>query len=512
MGFPNFSWRPARRDAAHAARALRGPGSRPVGTRMRRAAFPLIAGFAAALDLSTNQPTAASTVYSCRSGPCQLYQSGSSCSSPSDWSQSGCETYPSKAVDGSQAQSHPNQFHSLNENGRHQWWAVRLSCPTTNPSVTIYARDCCMSSSGTDQVNIYLSDGELGEPRGAPCASIMDLTDSSVRTVTCSGSGRTLAIQDRIGGRYLHFGEVVVDGTCSATTSMSCSGATVDLSTNQPTAASTVYSCRSGPCQLYQSGSSCSSPSDWSQSGCETYPSKAVDGSQAQSHPNQFHSLNENGRHQWWAVRLSCPTTNPSVTIYARDCCMSSSGTDQVNIYLSDGELGEPRGAPCASIMDLTDSSVRTVTCSGSGRTLAIQDRIGGRYLHFGEVVVKGVACLEVWAGPPGMPPPLLPPPLPPPLLPPPRPPSPPTSPPPMYPPLPAAPLTEQLEAMSARVASLEALVQALQAQISCALFDVESTACVLSLNEATTGGEKLSSFVMRAHAQSEAIGTDAEK
>ena len=144
-----------------------------------------------------------------------------------------------------------------------------------------------------------------------------------------------------------------------------------DLSTGQPTTSSSVYS-------------------------TSTLASNAVDGDLSGVHPNIFHSYRGNGTYQWWAVQLSCLATNPIVTIYARDCCHSSS-TYQVNILLGSNALSAgPAGTSgaCATITDLTDSSVRERVCSGTGDVLILQSLHEGKYMHFGEVLVRG-ACLS---------------------------------------------------------------------------------------------------------------------
>ena len=145
--------------------------------------------------------------------PIENLSNGQPATSSSRYSSS---TVASRAVDGDFSIAHPNLFHS----GRSsilQWWSVRLTCQTINPSITIYARDCCHSTS-TYEVDIYLNansytDGPANA--GSACAEITDLYDSTVRTAVCSGTGNMLVIRSQQSGKYMHFGEVVVMGSCA---------------------------------------------------------------------------------------------------------------------------------------------------------------------------------------------------------------------------------------------------------------------------------------------------------
>ena len=57
-------------------------------------------------------------------------------------------------------------------------------------------------------------------------------------------------------------------------------------------------------------------------------------------------------------------------------------------------------GSACAEVLDLTEGTVRTVTCTGTGTTLVIRQhpyQYSGveLYMHFGEVVVMGAFDLS---------------------------------------------------------------------------------------------------------------------
>ena len=116
-----------------------------------------------ATDLSTGQPAAASS------------------SSSTAW----------KAVDGDTGRTHPNEFHS--SGGTNEWLRVQLKSTTTNPEITIYARDCCTSDYGKEL--FFMIGATDDKSKATDCASKSGIEASSTHTVTCTGTGQYVWIR-----------------------------------------------------------------------------------------------------------------------------------------------------------------------------------------------------------------------------------------------------------------------------------------------------------------------------
>ena len=114
-------------------------------------------------DLSTGQPAEASS------------------SSSTAW----------KAVDGDTGRTHPNEFHS--SGGTNEWLRVQLKSTTTNPEITIYARDCCTSDYGKEL--FFMIGATDDKSKATDCGSKSGIEASSTHTVTCAGTGQYVWIR-----------------------------------------------------------------------------------------------------------------------------------------------------------------------------------------------------------------------------------------------------------------------------------------------------------------------------
>ena len=125
--------------------------------------------------MSTGQPTKCSSEYS-----------GTTCS---------------KAVDGNTGRSHPNEWHSLYDAA--PYIRITLKGSTTNPTITLYARDCCNDQNMGGKVQIMI--GKTDEQSTATiCGELTDIADSSTKTTTCTGTGSYVWIHPHPDGPCTH--------------------------------------------------------------------------------------------------------------------------------------------------------------------------------------------------------------------------------------------------------------------------------------------------------------------
>ena len=129
------------------------------------------------------------------------------------------------ANDGNTARNHPVEWHACLSKPlpKNPWWGVQLKSPTTNPTVTIYTRDCCNKNMIGLGVKIYLVDSfELPQnflqtaAFRTPCLTLGAFPDRATLSGVCKGRGSSLFIVSS--SRYLMLPEVVVSGKVSPCT------------------------------------------------------------------------------------------------------------------------------------------------------------------------------------------------------------------------------------------------------------------------------------------------------
>ena len=126
-------------------------------------------------------------------------------------------------------------------------------------------------------------------------------------------------------------------------------------------------------------------------------PRKAVDGNTIAYYPNIFQSADPGPRDtlpEWFAVMLEAPTTNPDVTLWARDCC-TDSFSNELTVSIgtwdgSDGSDGSLAAATSCGVIQMANSGTQSMSCRGSGNMIYISAARGGP-VQLAEMSVAGV-------------------------------------------------------------------------------------------------------------------------
>ena len=254
-------------------------------------------------------------------------------------------TSPGLANDGDLSRAHPLEHHSCGPS-ESEWWAVQLSGTTSNPTITLYARDCCTSDYG-NTLQIYLTDS-FAPPMSsaAPCLTLSGIADGTTPTGTCTGTGSHVFV---VGNSYIELPEVVVSGVSTESVQ--------DLSTGQPATSNSIC--------------------------YGTTPASANDGDTSQAHPNEFHSCGPYDD-EWWGVELSSLTRNPTIQFYARQCCTGDYGNE---LRFLIGPSGDWNEATLCNTLAVADSGVYEFECRGEGSFVFV---MADGYLELPEVIVTG--------------------------------------------------------------------------------------------------------------------------
>jgi hypothetical protein len=227
---------------------------------------------------------------------------------------------------------------------------VKLRAETTNPTATLWARNCCTGNMGSSLRMLISNSDNMGQARD--CGRITGITDSATRSATCSGTGQFFWIQQLQAG-YMNVPELRVVGVPNSKVT-----GPEDLSTNQPCTHSSA-----------SHGTSCS---------------VALDGDKRRDHPHEWHSYWGNG---WMRVQLKYRTANPDVTLYARNCCTGNMGSS-LRMYISDVD-NLSQATNCGHITGIHDGSTNRAKCTGTGRYFWIHSTQAG-YMNVPEITVVG--------------------------------------------------------------------------------------------------------------------------
>lgn len=119
-------------------------------------------------------------------------------------------------------------------------------------------------------------------------------------------------------------------------------------------------------------------------------PSKAVDGSTANFYPNVFQSdPGSTERPEWFAVVLEGSTSNPTVTVWARDCC-TEAFRHQLRVSVGPaGSISLADATACGDVA-LGDAGQNSTQCMGTGSVIFLSAAMGGS-VQLAEVSVNGV-------------------------------------------------------------------------------------------------------------------------
>ncbi len=119
-------------------------------------------------------------------------------------------------------------------------------------------------------------------------------------------------------------------------------------------------------------------------------PSNAVDGSTDNFYPNIFQSGGPGSPEspEWFAVDLEASTSNPTVTVWARDCCTSAFRNQlRVSIGAAGSSLAD---ATVCGELTLQDDGQQSTLCAGAGSVIFLSAALGGS-VQLAEVSVNGV-------------------------------------------------------------------------------------------------------------------------
>ena len=116
----------------------------------------------------------------------------------------------------------------------------------------------------------------------------------------------------------------------------------------------------------------------------------AVDGSTDNFYPNIFQSDGPGSpaSPEWFAVELEASTSNPTVTVWARDCCTAAFRNQlQVSIGPAGSSLAD---ATACGDVTLQDAGQQSTQCAGTGSVIFLSAALGGS-VQLAEVSVNGV-------------------------------------------------------------------------------------------------------------------------
>ena len=118
-------------------------------------------------------------------------------------------------------------------------------------------------------------------------------------------------------------------------------------------------------------------------------PRNAVDGSTDNYYPNIFQSDGPGSAEspEWFAVLLEASTSNPTVTVWARDCC-TAAFRNQLRVSI--GPTNNLADATACADLTLQDGGQSSEQCTGVGSVIFLSAASGGS-VQLAEVSVNGI-------------------------------------------------------------------------------------------------------------------------